>query len=122
MTTLVWRNSMQKDKLPTAGAKAGGASSRLKNMRIGRDKNDTRRRRDVAQRLNRVQKQRSEPRQRTSLQAGLAIVSGRVVGELSRRLHLGGGTSIAGLVAQRVYPNIVSHLSKQIEHGSIVIT
>lgn len=113
---------MQNDKLPTSRAERGGAGSRLKNMRIGRDEKDTRRRPDATQRPNRVQKQRSEPRQRTSLQAGLAIVSGRVAGELSRRLHLGGGTSIAGLVAQRVYPNIVSHLAKQIEHGSIVIT
>ncbi len=62
------------------------------------------------------------PKRRTSLRAGLAVVGGRTVGALSRRLHLGGGTSVVGLVAQRVYPNIVGHLATQLEHGSVVVT
>ncbi|HYT35172.1 MAG TPA: Mur ligase family protein, partial [Ktedonobacteraceae bacterium] len=62
------------------------------------------------------------PRRRTSLRAGLAVVGGRTVGALSRRLHLGGGTSVVGLVAQRVYPDIVGHLATQLEHGSVVVT
>jgi UDP-N-acetylmuramyl tripeptide synthase len=62
------------------------------------------------------------PRRRTSLRAGLAVVGGRAVGALSRRLHLGGGTSVVGLVAQRVYPDIVGHLATQLEHGSVVVT
>ncbi len=57
-----------------------------------------------------------------SLRAGLAVVGGRAAGALSRRLHLGGGTSIAGIVAQRVYPNIVGHLAAELEHGSVVVT
>lgn len=56
------------------------------------------------------------------LQASLAVVGGRAAGALSRRLHLGGGTSIAGLVAQRLYPDIIGHLSTQLEHGSILVT
>src|SRR6266702_6852882 len=57
-----------------------------------------------------------------SLRAGLAVVGGRTAGALSRRLHLGGGTSIVGLVAQRVYPDIVGHLATQLEHGSVLVT
>ena len=54
--------------------------------------------------------------------AGLAVVLGRTAGAISRRIHLGGGTSIVGVVAQRVYPPIVEHLARQLEHGSLVIT
>ena len=54
--------------------------------------------------------------------ASLAVVGGRAAGALSRRLHLGGGTSIAGLVAQRLDPDIVGHLSQQIQQGSVVVT
>jgi len=56
------------------------------------------------------------------LRASLAVVSGRTAGALSRRLHLGGGTSIAGVVAQRLYPDIVEHLSTQLQQGSILVT
>lgn len=61
-------------------------------------------------------------RRRRSLRAGLAVVGGRTAGALSRRLHLGGGTSIAGLVAQRLYPDIVEHLSTQLAFGSVMVT
>ncbi|MGH2479393.1 MAG: Mur ligase family protein, partial [Ktedonobacteraceae bacterium] len=57
-----------------------------------------------------------------SLRASVAVVSGRAAGALSRRLHLGGGTSIAGVVAQRLYPDIVGHLSTQLQQGSILVT
>src|SRR5258708_27887434 len=60
--------------------------------------------------------------QRPPLRAGLAVVAGRTVGALSRRLHLGGGTSIVGIVAQRMYPEIVEHLATQLEHGSVIVT
>ncbi|HYX49646.1 MAG TPA: Mur ligase family protein, partial [Ktedonobacteraceae bacterium] len=64
----------------------------------------------------------SKRRQRSSLRAGLAVMGGRAAGALSRRLHLGGGTSIAGMVAQRLYPDIVEHLSTQLAHGSVLVT
>lgn len=57
-----------------------------------------------------------------SLRAGLAVIAGRVTGALSRRLHIGGGTSIVGVVAQRVYPDIVAHLGAQLEQGSVVVS
>ncbi len=60
--------------------------------------------------------------QSRSLRAGLAVMGGRAAGALSRRLHLGGGTSIAGMVAQRLYPDIVEHLSTQLAHGSVLVT
>src|SRR5260370_33295898 len=63
-----------------------------------------------------------ERRQRSSLRAGLAVMGGRAAGALSRRLHLGGGTSIAGMVAQRLYPDIVGRLSTQLAHGSVLVT
>jgi len=61
-------------------------------------------------------------RRRTSLRAGVAVIGGRAAGALSRRLHLGGGTSIVGIVAQRLYPGIVGHLAGQLEHGSVMVT
>src|SRR6266568_6078284 len=61
-------------------------------------------------------------RRRSSLRAGLAVIGGRAAGALSRRLRLGGGTSIVGLVAQRLYPAIVGHLAAQLEHGSLIVT
>jgi UDP-N-acetylmuramyl tripeptide synthase len=61
-------------------------------------------------------------RGRNSLRVGLAVVAGRTAGALSRRLHLGGGTSIIGVVAQRVDPHIVEHLATQLEYGSVLVT
>jgi lipid II isoglutaminyl synthase (glutamine-hydrolysing) len=66
--------------------------------------------------------QHSTKRRRSSLRAGLAVIGGRAAGALSRRLHFGGGTSIAGLVAQRLYPDIVGHLSTQLAYGSVLVT
>jgi UDP-N-acetylmuramyl tripeptide synthase len=59
---------------------------------------------------------------RRVLRAGVAVFGGRAAGALSRRLGLGGGTGIAGIVAQRLYPDIVHHLSTQLAQGSILVT
>jgi UDP-N-acetylmuramyl tripeptide synthase len=67
-----------------------------------------------------VEKRRT--RSRSRLRAGVAVTSGRLAGAMSRRLHLGGGTSIAGAVAQAVYPPIVSHLAQQLHYGSLAVT
>src|SRR5437763_15935537 len=64
----------------------------------------------------------SSKRRRTSLRAGFAVVAGRTAGAISRRLHMGGGTSIVGAVAEHLYPEIVEHLATQLEHGSILVT
>ena len=65
---------------------------------------------------------RPAKRQTRSLRAGLAVIGGRAAGAISRRLRLGGGTSIAGVVAQRLYPDIVNHLSSQLAYGSVLVT
>jgi UDP-N-acetylmuramyl tripeptide synthase len=48
-------------------------------------------------------------------------MAGRLAGALARRLRLGGGTSISGLVARRVDPTITTYLACQLRHGSVVI-
>src|SRR6266852_7557275 len=65
---------------------------------------------------------RPAKRRPLSLRAGLAVIGCRAAGAMSRRLHLGGGTSIAGVVAQRVYPDIVNHLSSQLAYGRVLVT
>jgi UDP-N-acetylmuramyl tripeptide synthase len=67
-------------------------------------------------------RQPASRRRRAGLRAGLAVVAGRTAGALSRRFHLGGGTSIVGTVAQRVYPDIVEHLATELEFGSVMVT
>ncbi|HVB62920.1 MAG TPA: MurT ligase domain-containing protein [Ktedonobacteraceae bacterium] len=57
-----------------------------------------------------------------SLRASMAVLTGRLVGTLSRRLGFGGGTSIAGLTAQRISPDIVNHLAAELEYGSVMVT
>lgn len=69
-----------------------------------------------------LSERQTSTRQQSLWRAGLAVMSGRAAGAISRRLHLGGGTSIVGMVAQRIYPPIVGHLARQLEHGSITIT
>ncbi len=66
--------------------------------------------------------QSTTPKRSDSWRAGAAVVMGRAAGALSRRLHLGGGTSIVGVVAQRIYPPIVEHLAEQLAYGSFVVT
>src|SRR5215472_8186017 len=57
-----------------------------------------------------------------SIRAAAAVTLGRVSGALSRRLHLGGGTSIPGTVARVVDPAIIRRLSSQLAKGAIVVT
>lgn len=76
---------------------------------------------DHSQSANQRQQDRKKHRQHV-LRAGLAVVAGRAAGAISRRLHLGGGTSIVGIVAQRIYPEIIEHLATQLECGSVIVT
>ena len=97
-----------------------------KSLRSGQSEKNTKRTEPPAERPGTTvtggQRSVYHPKRRTSLRAGIAVVGGRTAGALSRRLHLGGGTSVVGLVAQRMYPNIVGHLATQLEHGSVVVT
>jgi lipid II isoglutaminyl synthase (glutamine-hydrolysing) len=54
--------------------------------------------------------------------AALAVIGGRGAGALARRLRLGAGTSLPGLVAGRIDPAITTRLGAQLRHGSVVIT
>ncbi len=68
---------------------------------------------------------RSIPRRRSwhiQARAAAAVVAGRASGALARRLRLGGGTSLPGLVARRIDPDIATYLGAQLQHGSAVIT
>ncbi|HLZ20777.1 MAG TPA: MurT ligase domain-containing protein [Ktedonobacterales bacterium] len=58
----------------------------------------------------------------TRARAATAVVAGRASGALARRLRLGAGTSLPGLVARRVDPTIARYLAAQLRHGSVVIT
>src|SRR5690349_5305742 len=99
----MWRNNMRKQgpsqplanesDEPAQGRKTGRTKSIIRKQRL----------------RNTRQKKQLLPRRRPSLRAGLAVIAGRAAGALSRRLHLGAGTSIVGIVAQRVYPQIVEH-------------
>src|SRR3989442_1935844 len=97
-----------------------------KSLRSGQSEKNSKRPEPAAERPGTTvtggQRSVYHPKRRTSLRAGIAVVGGRTAGALSRRLHLGGGTSVVGLVAQRMYPNIVGHLATQLEHGSVVVT
>ena len=113
---------MRKDTPSSAEDQIALSSRPTKPRRSWKKLAATRTSNDTPQRRESVSRQRPQSKQRTSLQAGLAIVSGRAAGAISRRLNLGGGTSIVGLIAQRLYPNIVPHLAQQLEHGSVAVT
>jgi UDP-N-acetylmuramyl tripeptide synthase len=51
-----------------------------------------------------------------------AVWAGKITGIASRTLGRGGGTAIAGLVAERVDPQIVARLTAQAGHGAIAVT
>jgi lipid II isoglutaminyl synthase (glutamine-hydrolysing) len=64
------------------------------------------------------------PRERVRfrIRASVAIATGRAAGSLLRRLRLGGGTSLPGLVARYVDPHVTRHLGAQMRHGNFVVT
>lgn len=61
-------------------------------------------------------------RQRFSVRASAAIATGRAAGTALRRLKLGGGTSLPGLVARYIDPDLTRYLGRQLRHGSFVVT
>ncbi len=58
----------------------------------------------------------------TSPRTVAAVWAGKLTGIASRRLGRGGGTAIAGLVAERIDPAIVRRLAAQAGVGSIAVT
>jgi UDP-N-acetylmuramyl tripeptide synthase len=98
------------------------SSQPVKQERNTSEREETANRTSLTRTRRNLQSQLSTRSQGKQLRAGLAVVAGRTAGALSRRLHVGGGTSIVGIVAQRMYPGIVEHLATQLEHGSIIVT
>jgi UDP-N-acetylmuramyl tripeptide synthase len=59
---------------------------------------------------------------RARIRAAAAVMAGRATGVAARRLKFGGGTSLPGLVARAIDPQLSRYLSAQLRHGAIVIT
>jgi UDP-N-acetylmuramyl tripeptide synthase len=51
-----------------------------------------------------------------------AILIAKLAGFLSRKFKQGGGTTLPGLIAEKIDPNIISKLTSKIPDGAIVIT
>jgi UDP-N-acetylmuramyl tripeptide synthase len=98
-------------------------SQRTSSQRSGQEPTDkTERVLNLPNQTNTRKKQSRPSRKRRSLRTGAAVIAGRAAGALSRRLHIGGGTSIVGMTAQRIDPNIIAHLAAQLEHGCLLVT
>lgn len=98
-----------------------GKDELARGRKMGREKQSIKKTREKNIQPAPGKKQRPK-RRHGSLRAGLAVIAGRTAGALSRRLGVGGGTSIVGMVAQRIYPDIVEHLASQLEHGCVLVT
>ncbi len=51
-----------------------------------------------------------------------AIAAAKAAADLSRRLGVGGGTALPGLVAQRIDPAIVPEMAARLGQGSVIVT
>ena len=51
-----------------------------------------------------------------------AALAARLAGRASRALGRGGGTALPGLIAERLAPNLLSHLAAQVPGGIAVVT
>ena len=52
----------------------------------------------------------------------LAIIVGKIIFFLTRILGRGGGTAAPGLIANKIYPSLISRIASQLKYGSIIIT
>jgi UDP-N-acetylmuramyl tripeptide synthase len=51
-----------------------------------------------------------------------AVVAAKTAAEISRRLRVGGGTALPGLVAERLDPGFVPGLAARLGQGSVIVT
>ena len=51
-----------------------------------------------------------------------AIAAAKLTGELSRRLGIGGGTALPGLVAERIDPQIIAEITANLGRGTVLVT
>jgi len=52
----------------------------------------------------------------------MALLTGRLAGEATRRLGRGGGTALPGLVAGRLAPDLIEALGRLPGHGAVTVT
>ena len=52
----------------------------------------------------------------------LAVAAGKTAAIVSRSAGRGGGTALPGLVAERVDPDVVAHLGRQLGRGRVLVT
>ena len=57
-----------------------------------------------------------------SIRKTAAVLAGKATGALSRISRRGGGTTLPGDVARAIDPRVLTKLSQDLTHGSIVIT
>ena len=51
-----------------------------------------------------------------------AIAAAKAAAALSRRLKVGGGTALPGLLAERIDPAIVPEMARRLGQGSVIVT
>ncbi len=56
------------------------------------------------------------------LRLAAAVAAGQLAAVLSRRLHVGGGTTAPGHVIRMLDPNAISEIASHLSHGCIVVT
>ena len=57
-----------------------------------------------------------------NLRTAAAVNAGKLAGRVARRAGRGGGTALPGLVAERVDPQLVAHLGRQLGRGRVLVT
>ncbi|GAC1538186.1 MAG: MurT ligase domain-containing protein [Herpetosiphon sp.] len=51
-----------------------------------------------------------------------AVTAGKTAQQVSRLLHLGGGTSLPGMVAMGIAPHVLDHVAKELRSGVVLVT
>ena len=59
---------------------------------------------------------------RISLRHAAAMLAGKTAHQLSRRLNIGGGTTIPGVIARRVAPSVLRDLTGPLPQGVVLVT
>jgi UDP-N-acetylmuramyl tripeptide synthase len=56
------------------------------------------------------------------IQRTAAVAAAKATAAVSRRLRLGGGTALPGLVAERIDPDVIRELAADLGQGSVIVT
>src|SRR5262245_51654524 len=66
--------------------------------------------------------ERSSPAAPPNYRVGVAALAARAAATASRALGRGGGTALPGLIAERLAPDVLGHLSAQLPGGTAAVT